>query len=68
MQQGDLADMILDVDALIQRLSTLIELRAGDLLFTGTPAGVAALRPGDRVSASVAGVTAIEVCIVPSVE
>lgn len=67
-QQGDLADMILDVDALIQRLSTLIELRAGDLLFTGTPAGVAALRPGDRVSASVAGVTAIEVCIVPSVE
>lgn len=67
-QQGDLADMILDVDALIQRLSTLVELRAGDLLFTGTPAGVAALQPGDRVSASVEGVAAIEVHVLRPVE
>lgn len=64
-QQGDLADMILDVDTLLVRLSQLVELRAGDLLFTGTPAGVAALQPGDRVSARVEGVTDLEVDIAP---
>lgn len=64
-QQGDLADMILDVDTLLVRLSQLVELRAGDLLFTGTPAGVAALQPGDHVSARVEGVADLSVDIAP---
>jgi fumarylpyruvate hydrolase len=64
-QQGDLADMIQDVDTLLARLSALVELRAGDLLFTGTPAGVAALLPGDRVSARIAGLADLDVHIVP---
>jgi fumarylpyruvate hydrolase len=64
-QRGDLADMILDVDTLLIRLSQLIELRAGDLLFTGTPAGVAALQPGDYVSARVQDVAELRVDIAP---
>lgn len=64
-QSGDLSDMILDVEELLVRLSRLVELRAGDLLFTGTPAGVAALHPGDRVTARVDGVAALEVQISP---
>ncbi|MDP2867969.1 fumarylacetoacetate hydrolase family protein [Methyloversatilis sp.] len=64
-QRGDLADMILDVDTLLVRLSQLVELRAGDLLFTGTPAGVAALHPGDCVSARVEGVAELRVDIAP---
>ncbi|MBL8474913.1 MAG: fumarylacetoacetate hydrolase family protein [Methyloversatilis sp.] len=64
-QQGDLSDMILDVDTLLVRLSRLVELRAGDLLFTGTPAGVAALQPGDRVDARIDGVADLRVDIAP---
>ena len=64
-QRGDLSDMILDVDTLLIRLSRLVELRAGDLLFTGTPAGVAALQPGDRVDARVDGVAELRVDIAP---
>jgi fumarylpyruvate hydrolase len=37
-------------------LSRLFELKAGDLIFTGTPAGVAALQRGDRIHAELAGV------------
>ena len=58
--------MILDVENLLMRLSCLVELRAGDLLFTGTPAGVAALEPGDVVVARVDGVSGLEVRIGPA--
>lgn len=67
-QQGDLADMILDVETLIGRLSALVELRAGDLLFTGTPAGVSVLWPGDRIQASVAGVASLDLIVAPARE
>ncbi|MFX5918607.1 fumarylacetoacetate hydrolase family protein [Acinetobacter baumannii] len=46
----------------------MVELRAGDLLFTGTPAGVSALLPGDRVCAEVAGVGELLVDIAPSLD
>jgi fumarylpyruvate hydrolase len=55
-QQADIADMIFDVAAIIHELSKLWTLAPGDLLFTGTPAGVAALQRGDRVEAVLAGV------------
>lgn len=64
-QAGDVSGMILDVESLLTRLSCLVELRAGDLLFTGTPAGVAALHPGDVVMARVDGMSALEVRIRP---
>jgi fumarylpyruvate hydrolase len=55
-QSGDLADMIWSVPEVIAELSTYFELRPGDLVFTGTPKGVAALRQGDRVEATVEAV------------
>lgn len=47
-QSVDIGDMIFGVADIIHELSLLFELQPGDLIFTGTPAGVAALRPGDR--------------------
>ena len=55
-QQVDIADMLLKVGATIAALSRFYELRAGDLLFTGTPAGVAALQRGDRFRGSFPGI------------
>ena len=54
-QQASLADMVFSVPDIIHELSRLYALRAGDLIFMGTPAGVAALRPGDRFNAGVDG-------------
>jgi fumarylpyruvate hydrolase len=55
-QGADIAEMIFSVPEIIAELSKLFELRAGDLIFTGTPAGVAALARGDRFEASCAGI------------
>jgi fumarylpyruvate hydrolase len=55
-QQADIADMIFGVAEIISRLSQLFELKAGDLVFTGTPAGVAALQRGDRFHARLEGI------------
>ena len=55
-QQTDIAEMIFSVPEIIARLSCLFELKAGDLIFTGTPAGVAALRRGDRFHARLEGI------------
>ena len=54
-QRADVASMVLPVAAILASLSTLFELRAGDLVFTGTPAGVAALQRGDAFVASFPG-------------
>jgi len=50
-QQTDIGEMIFSVADIIHELSRLFELQAGDLIFTGTPAGVAALQRGDRFHA-----------------
>jgi len=55
-QQSDIAQMIFGVAEIIALLSALFELKAGDLIFTGTPAGVAALKRGDRFHARLEGV------------
>lgn len=47
-QRADIADMIFPVPQIIHELSKLFELAAGDLIFSGTPAGVAALVRGDQ--------------------
>jgi fumarylpyruvate hydrolase len=59
-QHTALADMVHDVPAIIAALSTLFELKAGDLVFTGTPAGVAALSRGDRFSAKLGDIVGFE--------
>ena len=55
-QQATLSEMIHAVPQIIAALSTLFELKAGDLIFTGTPAGVAALQRGDRFHAELVGI------------
>ena len=49
---------------MIAFLSRLIRLEAGDLIFTGTPEGVAAVQRGDMLEGSVAGVGAVRTRIV----
>lgn len=58
-QQGELSDMVFGVAEVLHELSRLYALRAGDLVFMGTPAGVAALQPGDRFEAEVVGLATL---------
>jgi len=55
-QRGDLADMIWGVAEIVAFASQSIELKPGDLIFTGTPAGVGTIVPGDVVSGGVEGI------------
>jgi len=59
-QRADIADMLFTVPEIISELSRLWELVPGDLIFTGTPAGVAALVRGDRFRAELEGIAALE--------
>ena len=63
-QRGDLADMIWDVPSTIAFLSQMYELLPGDLIYSGTPAGVSRLVTGDRLDGSIAGLTPLAVDIV----
>ena len=49
VQYGATSDMIFTIDRLISYVSRFVTLKIGDLLFTGTPAGVGALKIGDRL-------------------
>jgi fumarylpyruvate hydrolase len=60
-QEGDLGELIWSVPEAVAELSTLFALAPGDLIFTGTPAGVNALEPGDRVTGGVDGVDEISI-------
>ena len=55
-QHGALSDLIWDVPDILHELSRLFALKAGDLVFMGTPAGVGPLQPGDAYVASLDGV------------
>jgi fumarylpyruvate hydrolase len=63
-QTGDLSDMIWDVPHTLAFLSKYYELLPGDLIFTGTPAGVAAVVAGDRLEGRIEGLTPLTVEIV----
>lgn len=67
-QHSDLSQMLWSVTDLIVELSKLFVLKPGDLLFTGTPAGVGPLKPGDRLHGSVEGVGSVEVSIAPRLD
>lgn len=67
-QQGDLRQMIWNVPEIVAQLSRLYTLAPGDLVMTGTPAGVGAVRPGDRIDASVEGLSPLAVTIVDAEE
>ncbi|HYO28540.1 MAG TPA: fumarylacetoacetate hydrolase family protein, partial [Azonexus sp.] len=58
-QDGDLAAMSWKVADIIANLSTLVRLEAGDLIYTGTPAGVGPLVPGDVLEGGVDGIATL---------
>jgi fumarylpyruvate hydrolase len=64
-QDADIADLIWSVPEIIAELSTLFALAPGDLIFTGTPAGVAAVKPGDRLEGGIDGLGTLAVQIAP---
>jgi len=64
-QDGDLTGLIWDVPNTLTFLSQYYELLPGDLVFTGTPAGVAAVGPGDRLDGGIKGVGTLSVFIAP---
>jgi 2-keto-4-pentenoate hydratase/2-oxohepta-3-ene-1,7-dioic acid hydratase in catechol pathway len=55
VQEGHTKDMLFSVDRLISEVSKFMTLKVGDLLFTGTPAGVEAVRPQDRLVGTLEG-------------
>ena len=63
-QQGDVGDMTWKVPEIIAELSALYDLQCGDVIFTGTPAGVSALNIGDRIEAGIEGLETLVTTIV----
>ena len=63
-QDADLSDMIWNLPDAVAHLSTLFTLQPGDLLFTGTPAGVGALQRGDTLTGGVDGIATLEISMV----
>ncbi|MFO1407673.1 MAG: fumarylacetoacetate hydrolase family protein [Steroidobacteraceae bacterium] len=62
-QRADLCEMIWSVPEIVAELSTLYELKPGDLVFTGTPAGVGPLARGDSVVGGVEGLDTLRTTI-----
>ena len=65
-QDASLADLIWKVDEVIAHLSGYYHLRPGDLIMTGTPAGVAAVLPGDRITGGIDGLEPVALEIGPA--
>ncbi len=63
-QDGDLAQQIWSVPEAIAHLSTLFELAPGDLIMTGTPAGVGPVLAGDKVTGGIDGVADIGINVI----
>jgi fumarylpyruvate hydrolase len=59
-QSGDLSEMILPPRRVLSELARYFTLKPGDLVFTGTPAGVGPLQRDDRVTAEIAGLPTLE--------
>jgi fumarylpyruvate hydrolase len=63
-QQADLSEMIWNVPEIVAELSTLFELVPGDLIFTGTPAGVGPVQRGDSLVGGIDGLETLRTTIV----
>jgi len=63
-QRSNVAKLIWNVAETIEHLSAAWELQPGDLIYTGTPEGVAAVVPGDLLVGEIAGLTPLQVTIV----
>ena len=62
-QRGDLSQLIWSAPEVISNLSYHYALKAGDLIFTGTPAGVGPVKPGDRLEGTIAGLGTLHLTI-----
>ena len=63
-QSGDISEMIWDLAHVISHLSKWVELKRGDLIFTGTPAGVGAVVRGDVLEGEIAGIGTVRTTII----
>lgn len=63
-QKADIADLLWPVPDIISRLSESMTLQPGDLIYTGTPAGVGPIKVGDRVRGGIDGIGTIEIQII----
>lgn len=64
-QSGRLDDMVWNPEDILAKARVLWDVRAGDLIFTGTPEGVGPLQPGDRVEATIGGLQPLTFTVVP---
>ena len=62
-QNGSTAMMIHNIPAIVNYMSGIFTLEPGDVILTGTPAGVGPLKSGDRVMAEIPGVGRLQVCV-----
>jgi fumarylpyruvate hydrolase len=62
-QAGDLAQMIWSSDEIVAQLSRQYRLMPGDLVYTGTPAGVGPVQRGDKIVASIEGAGTVRVTV-----
>jgi len=65
-QDATLAELVHSVPEIIAHLSGFYRLGPGDLIMTGTPAGVGPVQPGDRITGGVDGLDPIELTIGPA--
>jgi fumarylpyruvate hydrolase len=64
-QRGNIGQMIWNVPEVIAQLSKQVRLEAGDLIYTGTPAGVGPVVPGDLITAHIDGLPSLTLTITP---
>ena len=62
-QTGNIPDMIFSVEEIISYLSNIFTLNCGDLIYTGTPEGVAQIKSGDKLNAELVDFTNLEITI-----
>ena len=62
-QDAKLSDLVWKVEELVSHLSHYYHLVPGDIIFTGTPAGVGAVIPGDKIEGTIAGLTSVSLTI-----
>ena len=60
-QSADISQLIHSIAAVIAHLSRYYHLHAGDIIYTGTPEGVGAVKPGDRLEGSIEGIGTLSV-------
>ena len=63
-QQANTADLIVDIPAMIEMASAVMTLYPGDIIATGTPAGVGPMGAGDTLDIVIAGVGAMNLNVV----